>query len=339
MKKFWLYFALSLLLCALLCSLVGCKGDKGDDGVMGPSGITPLLQINAESGFWEVSYDNGATWSSMGVKAQGDAGATGVTPKLRINSDTGYWEVSYNDGTSWLSLDIKAEGTTGAAGIGPKFQINTLTGYWEISYDNGTTWTSMGVKAQGEQGVQGPTGAPGAEGSEGPAGITPRLRINSETGYWEVSYDNGTTWASLEVKAQGDAGTRITIGENGNWFLDGVDSGYKATDDITKEFVPVLRFAVTSDVHLRCIGTPNGETSEMQSHDILRSLYSTAYAYSDSQKYSALDAVFFAGDFTQNGYPAEMQLIAVLALGMPAEHPEPRPLTESDWAKVHKERF
>lgn len=39
------------------------------------------------------------------------------------------------------------------------------------------------------------------------------------------------------------------------------------------------------------------------------------------------------------GYPAEMQLIAVLAMGMPAEHPEPRPLTDSDWAKVHKETF
>lgn len=39
------------------------------------------------------------------------------------------------------------------------------------------------------------------------------------------------------------------------------------------------------------------------------------------------------------GYPAGMQLIAVLALGMPAEHPAPRPLTEADWAKVHREKF
>jgi nitroreductase len=39
------------------------------------------------------------------------------------------------------------------------------------------------------------------------------------------------------------------------------------------------------------------------------------------------------------GYPPELQLIAVLALGMPEEHPAPRPLTESDWAKVHKEQY
>lgn len=39
------------------------------------------------------------------------------------------------------------------------------------------------------------------------------------------------------------------------------------------------------------------------------------------------------------GYPAQMQLIAVLALGMPDDHPAPRPLTESDWAKVHADKF
>ena len=39
------------------------------------------------------------------------------------------------------------------------------------------------------------------------------------------------------------------------------------------------------------------------------------------------------------GYPEELQLVALLVLGMPEEHPQPRPLTESDWAKVHKEHW
>ena len=30
-------------------------------------------------------------------------------------------------------------------------------------------------------------------------GVTPQLRINSDTNQWEVSYDNGATWASLGV--------------------------------------------------------------------------------------------------------------------------------------------
>lgn len=287
----------------------GAQGPQGLQGPKGEDGKTPTFRINTDTGYWEYSFDN-AKWISLGAKAKGDRGdkgEDGITPRLRINDTTGYWEISYDNGTNWQSLGIKAQGEqgeNGADGKTPKFRINTATGYWEISYDNGATWTSMGVKAQGEQGVQGPAGAAGAAGSEGPAGITPRLRINSTTCYWEVSYDNGNSWASLEIKAHGDAGTKISIGQNGNWFLDGVDSGYRATDDITKEFVPVLRFAVTSDLHLRSL---EKEANDYNSHAMLKSLYTTAYAYSDSQKYTGLDAVFFAGDFTQNGYDAEMQ--------------------------------
>jgi hypothetical protein len=58
---------------------------------------------------------------------------------------------------------------------------------------------------QGEQGPQGETGATGATGPQGSAGITPRLRVG-EDNYWYVSYDNGTTWASLNVKATGANG-------------------------------------------------------------------------------------------------------------------------------------
>lgn len=35
----------------------------------------------------------------------------------------------------------------------------------------------------------------------GKDGITPRVRINSETNYWEVSYDGGYNWTSLGVQA------------------------------------------------------------------------------------------------------------------------------------------
>ena len=47
----------------------GAKGDKGDTGaagVDGKDGTTPRLRINAETNMWEVSYDNGVTWTSMG---------------------------------------------------------------------------------------------------------------------------------------------------------------------------------------------------------------------------------------------------------------------------------
>lgn len=52
-------------------------GEKGDPGTSGTNGITPKLQINATTNYWEVSYDNGATWTSLGIKATGDIGAIG----------------------------------------------------------------------------------------------------------------------------------------------------------------------------------------------------------------------------------------------------------------------
>lgn len=77
----------------------GAKGDKGE------TGTTPQLKIG-EDNLWQVSYDNGATWVSLGVKATGDAGKDGkdgVTPHIGEN---GNW---------WLG-DID----TGVSAKGPK---------------------------------------------------------------------------------------------------------------------------------------------------------------------------------------------------------------------------
>ncbi|MBE6702077.1 MAG: hypothetical protein E7585_01510 [Ruminococcaceae bacterium] len=42
---------------------------KGYIPHIGENGITPLIRINAGTHEWEVSYDNGLTWSSLGAKA------------------------------------------------------------------------------------------------------------------------------------------------------------------------------------------------------------------------------------------------------------------------------
>ena len=76
----------------------------------GADGITPQLRINSNTNMWEVSYDNGSTWTSLNVKA---TGGNGITPQLRINSNTNMWEVSYNNGSTWASLGVKATGTNG----------------------------------------------------------------------------------------------------------------------------------------------------------------------------------------------------------------------------------
>ena len=264
---------LALTACSALMGQNGKDGVNGLDGQNGKDGVTPEIRIN-ESGMWEVSYDGGESWSSLGVSALGASGAAGqdaIAPKLQIN-DEGIWEISYDDGESWTSLGVSALGTPGAAGqdaIAPKLQIND-EGIWEVSYDNGATWASLGVSA---------LGAPGEAGSDG---------------------------------------SRIEIGENGNWYIDGVDTGVKAiccdenctccgkggdTEEDDDFGTPVLRFAVTSDLHLRT--TKNDYNSLNQ----LKSLFSTAYGYAESQSdYNGLDGIFFAGDVTQTGSKAELEL-------------------------------
>lgn len=86
----------------------GVKGDKGDDGT------TPQLKIG-EDNLWNVSYDNGATWVSFGVKATGDAGKDGVTPHIGEN---GNWLVGDTD------TGVSAKGPKGDPGPqGPAGEI------------------------------------------------------------------------------------------------------------------------------------------------------------------------------------------------------------------------
>ena len=59
---------------------------------------------------------------------------------------------------------------------------------------------------------------------------------------------------------------------------------------------PILRFAVTSDVHIR------DASKNFESYARLESFYKTVYAYSDAQKdYNKLDGIFFVGDITNGG--------------------------------------
>jgi hypothetical protein len=173
-------------------------------GENGTDGKNPQIRVNSYTNIWEVSYDNGFTWSSLGVAATGADGQNGNTPLLRIN-DSNFWEVSYDNGTYWTSLGVAATGKDGADGNFPQLKVNISTNKWEISYDGGVTWYSLGIKA---------TGSDGTNGKDGTNGTTPQLRINSWN-IWEVTYDYGDTWYSLGVKATGDDGTNGTNGTNG----------------------------------------------------------------------------------------------------------------------------
>ena len=173
------------------------------------SAAAPKFRINTRTNEWEVSYDDGATWTSLGVRATGEKGEQGA------------------DGQ---------DGKDGADGITPQLRIGSDS-IWEISYDGGQTWASLNVKATGDKGEQ---GADGQDGKDGADGITPQLRIGSDS-IWEISYDGRQTWTSLNVKATGDKGDAGTagkdgtdglapyIGTNGNWWLGDTDTGVRAS--------------------------------------------------------------------------------------------------------------
>ncbi|MBR7110455.1 MAG: metallophosphoesterase, partial [Clostridia bacterium] len=208
-------------------------------------------------------------------------GCESVTPQLRINSETLYWEVSYDNGATWESLDVKAVGENGTNGENGTDGVDGTDGT-DISIGENGNWFIDGVD----------TGKPATSRID-----APKFRINDDTFYWEVSYDDGETWESLDVVAIGEDGTKVTIGPNDNWFIDGVDTGRLAFD-----FEAKFRFLVASDVHMQANGAA-------QSLVRFETLIDSAYAYSASSKnYKNLDGMFFCGDLTEDGRDTENQL-------------------------------
>ena len=116
------------------------EGLKGEDGVNGNDGFTPQFRINGESRDWEISYDGGDTWQTLGSKSTGEPGADGISPEIRINAD-GYWEIC-NDGTRWITTDVKAIGADGSNGEKGEdgrgiLSIQLWGNYLHITYTDG----------------------------------------------------------------------------------------------------------------------------------------------------------------------------------------------------------
>lgn len=66
-----------------------------------------------------------------------------------------------------------------------------------------------------------------------------------------------------------------------------------------KDFNPVLRFTVVSDVHYKDEHTVERERMEQA--------IKTSYALAEKENYSAVDALYVVGDFANNGSPTQME--------------------------------
>jgi uncharacterized protein (TIGR02145 family) len=168
----------------------GLNGTNGTNGNDGENGVTPQLRINAETNFWEVSYDNGTTWISTNVLATGPQGENGI------------------NGTN---------GNDGENGVTPQLRINTETNHWEVSYDNGATWSDMGVSASGpsEQSSSSVSSSSFAQSSSSTGEPTP---CNTEAG-------NNCVYGTLIDSRDGQTYRTITIGSQ-TWMAQNLNYRY-----------------------------------------------------------------------------------------------------------------
>ena len=184
----------------------GVNGQDGEPGIQGFPGVdghTPEIKIGTNGNWFIDGLDTGEF-------AQGPQGEPGITPHIGSN---GNWWIGEVD------TEVQAIGRNG------KTPLIGANGHWWIG------GTDTGVSAYGQ---------PGPEGPEGPAGrgIQSIEKTDSQglIDTYTITYTDGTTseflvtnGANGETAAQGLPGQDgrtpvITIGSNGNWFVDGVDT-------------------------------------------------------------------------------------------------------------------
>ena len=133
----------------------GAKGDKGE------TGTTPQLKIG-EDNLWQVSYDNGETWVSLGVKATGEAGKDGedgLTPHIGKN---GNWWLGNTDTGISAKGDKGDTGAKGADGVSPTASVTQTDDGAEFTVTDASGTTTATIR----NGTDGRDGAPGAPGRD-----------------------------------------------------------------------------------------------------------------------------------------------------------------------------
>lgn len=92
------------------------RGEKGENGPMGPAGITladgstsymPMVRINTETLVWEISVDGGVNWASTGVSAAGGGNSIFAADGVDT-SDANVVVLTLKDGSQITLLRYKA---------------------------------------------------------------------------------------------------------------------------------------------------------------------------------------------------------------------------------------
>ena len=181
--------------------LKGKDGKDGKDGLNGMSAYDQWKELVA-AGSVDDPHNQGEKWPTYATTIQdfwrfltGATGEAGQTP--HIGADGNWWIGDYN--TNQPARGPKgADGKDGKDGTSPVVSIGT-NGNW---YINGI---DTGMSSRGANGKDGRDGRDGRDGTDGTNGKDGRDGTNG----------------SDDVSGH----TIITIGENGNWFINGEDTG------------------------------------------------------------------------------------------------------------------
>lgn len=90
-----------------------------------------------------------------------------VVPQLRVNASTNFWEVSYDEGATWVSMEVKATGADGKDGQNGKDGIDGKDGKDGVDGVNGVDGKDGVNGTNGKDGKDGKDGENGSNGTNG----------------------------------------------------------------------------------------------------------------------------------------------------------------------------
>jgi hypothetical protein len=222
------------------------KGDKGDTGLQGNTGIqgthgdtglqgnTGIQGLKGDTGIQGIKGDTGTTGLQGSKGDTGNKGDTGTQGLQGDQGDTGFQGdtglqglqgVKGNTGNTGSKGDTGNEGAPGIKGD------TGTTGSQGVKGDTGSTGT-QGVKgdtgtngAKGDTGTAGAKGDTGNSGTKGDTGFKGDTGVKGDTGIQGTKGDTGSAGAQGE---QGDTGATGSAGQKGDTGSKG-DTGVSGT--------------------------------------------------------------------------------------------------------------
>lgn len=235
---------ISIIMSALaLFSLVGCSGESGKGDVNGKNDVNEpdcisivSIELTNTEGLedtYTITYSDNST--STFVVTNGADGAQGI------------------------------QGEPGKDGHTPIVEINE-NGYWVI--DGEVTE----ILAKGEKGDKGDEGAPGKDGTSCFNGSGKPLVTLGNDGDSYIDTDTWNFYVKVEgvwikkgnIKGDNGSTPDINIGENGNWFIDGVDTSVSSKGEDGK-FIEKIEYKTNDgNVDIYTITFSDGSTIDFE---------------------------------------------------------------------------